>query len=500
MGRPAGYQWEPLGLGTDPVPGDPQEISQDAQHLSSVASEIEGQVAALRRIASSNENIGKTADKIRSAASDIVSELAEVATRYHKVASALVGWGPELEQAQTWSLQALNEAEAPYALMKNTPAPAGVNIVTGVNGIPEQNPFPPQKLTPTQQQDLATYRSTLQRAQGELAAAQALLNRATSLRDDKANYYAGLINNASNDGLTDSFWDQFKNWVSQYAWLIKDICTVLEVIATILAVVALFIPGVDIVAALLWIGFALTAAALVGRIMLAMTGNGSWFDVAMDAFALLTFGVGKFASGMLEASTEAAEKLGTTAIEGERTAMAADDLSELDEIKGLLTDDEFSNVSKGIQAVAKDAIPDVGKFSGRLSLLTRAFLKIGGDADDLEHVEKTAAVLERFSDSDQVATQMSRAMTAVRVMGVNAGVSFAAGIGVPAIGGIGIDNAQGDPYRPVGVPLNIQIPDKILGHTNELTNLYNDAERHTTAGIPDSVGTTAFNIAYYSGL
>jgi hypothetical protein len=46
MGRPAGYQWRPLGLDSDPVPGDPAQISQEAQHLASVASQITDQVAA----------------------------------------------------------------------------------------------------------------------------------------------------------------------------------------------------------------------------------------------------------------------------------------------------------------------------------------------------------------------------------------------------------------------------------------------------------------------
>jgi hypothetical protein len=420
--------------------------------------------------------------------------LSEVATRYHKVATALSGWGPELEQAQSWSIQALNQAEGPYAAMKNTPAPSGISIVTGANGLPEQNPLSSQKLTSTQQQDLASYRSTLQRAQGELAAAQALLNRATTLRDDQANYYAGLINNASSDGLTDSFWDRFKSWVSQYAWLIKDICTVLEVIATILAIVALFIPGVDIVAALLWIGFGLTALALVGRIMLAMTGNGSWFDVAMDAFALLTFGIGKFASGALEALTEAGGKLGQATIDSERAAMAEKLLDPVNELKGVLSDGEFSNVTKGMQAIAKNAIPDIGKFSGKFTLVTRAFLKIGGDADDVENLEKLTAVSERFGSDARISDMMSGATKAIRIMGVNAGVSFTTGIGLPAIGGVGIDNAQGDPYRPLGVPLNIQIPDNITTH------IYNDVERDTTAGLPDWLGNDAFNIAYYASL
>jgi hypothetical protein len=269
---------------------------------------------------------------------------------------------------------------------------------------------------------------------------------------------------------------------------------VLEVVATILAIVALFIPGVNIVAALLWIGFGLTAAALVGRVMLAMTGNGSWFDVAMDAFALLTFGVGKFASGLLEGFSEAAEKIAQTSLDGERAAMTEKTLAFMKQADGIFDDDEIASITKAAKVMAKDAIPDIGKFSGKFSLLTSAFLKIGGDADDVENLGKVAASLGRFSDDTQLADKMSGAINAVRVMGVNAGVSLVAGVGVPAIGGVGIDNSQGNPVTVGGVPINVQIPDNITTH------IYNDIEHRTTAGIPDSVGTEAFNIAFYAGL
>ena len=51
MGRPPGYQWEPLGLDSDPVPGDPGRISEEAAHLASVAKQISQQVARLHKLA-----------------------------------------------------------------------------------------------------------------------------------------------------------------------------------------------------------------------------------------------------------------------------------------------------------------------------------------------------------------------------------------------------------------------------------------------------------------
>jgi len=117
MGRPPGYQWQPLGLDADPVPGDPQAIRAEAAHLKQVASTINGQIAAMRKIASDNTETGQHAEKIRSTALDLAGSLQKVATRYTAVSSALSGWVPELEQAQALSIRALNQAEAPHATL-----------------------------------------------------------------------------------------------------------------------------------------------------------------------------------------------------------------------------------------------------------------------------------------------------------------------------------------------------------------------------------------------
>jgi hypothetical protein len=50
MGRPPGYQWQPLGCNEDPVPGDTQQISVEVHRLSSVANTINRQIAALHKI------------------------------------------------------------------------------------------------------------------------------------------------------------------------------------------------------------------------------------------------------------------------------------------------------------------------------------------------------------------------------------------------------------------------------------------------------------------
>jgi small-conductance mechanosensitive channel len=173
MGRPPGYQWQPLGLDTDPVPGDPQAISTEAAHLASVARTITGQIAAMRKIASDDTEVGQHAEKIRTTARSLAGSLQAVATRYAKVSSALSGWVPELEQAQSLSIRALNEAEAPYAQLSRA-----VLLPSGPD------------LTAAQKQEIASYHTSIQRAQDQLDTAKALLTRATNLRDTQGAHYA----------------------------------------------------------------------------------------------------------------------------------------------------------------------------------------------------------------------------------------------------------------------------------------------------------------------
>ena len=190
MGRPA--DWAPLGCASDPVPGDPDEVSRQAAHLASVAREITGQVAALRAIAANVDGslAGAYATKLHAAAGDVAGRLAQVAGRYEKASAALRAWAPDLEYAQALSLRALNQAEAPYLTLKNL--------------VPSQSPAGGQ-LTAAGEQDQQAYHRVTGRAQFALDAAQALLARAVSARDEAATRSAAAIRAASDDAIAD-YW------------------------------------------------------------------------------------------------------------------------------------------------------------------------------------------------------------------------------------------------------------------------------------------------------
>jgi len=259
-------------------------------------------VARLRAIANDHSDLkGQYVDKLKSAASDVAESLDKVLGRYQKVSSALNRWVPELEYAQAESLKALTEAQEAYSQQLRLGQPTARD-----SSKPETDQ---QKQTDHRRQ------SSLNQADHDLAAARTRLNNAINHSNTNAQDRAADIRHAIDDGVADSRWDDVKDCVDRYAWLIKDICTVLEVIATILAVIALFIPGLNVIVVL---AIAATALALIGRTMLAAAGDGSWMDVALDVFALATFGFGKLAGSLMKGTFAASEDVAKGLIQAER--------------------------------------------------------------------------------------------------------------------------------------------------------------------------------------
>jgi len=322
MGRPTGMAWRPLGLDDDPTPGDPARVTDEVSHLNSVASTILDQIGALKKIAGDDSDplIGQYADKIRESARDLVGTLQTVHDRYTKVASALGGWEPDLVTAQAMSLAALNEAEGPYKQLQVLNGPT----------ISAPQTSPP---TPQQQQAATDHKAAVTKAQGQLSEAITDLHKAVKFRDDRAGYWAGQINSASHDSLKDSWWDSFKDFIGHWAWLIKDICTALEVIGAVLAIIALFATGVGW---LLMVAFIVTAVALLGRTLLAATGNGSWLDVALDFVALVTLGASGGISGVGGLVGRAGATLGDAVKVGDSIVQGARDASFSGKLLGLL--------------------------------------------------------------------------------------------------------------------------------------------------------------------
>lgn len=310
MSRPA--DWAPL-TGGDPVPGDPEQVSRTATRCRNTAAEIRDQAAALRRLASADGWEAEAAVMFRAAAVDTATKLDQAHHRYDEVAGALRCYAPALDAAQASSLRALQAAQAAEADARA----AAVAQPTGE--------LPPDATDEQRRARTGAVRraeAAADDADARLAAARRLLDDAVAGRDDAAEAAARRINAAiDHDGLKDSRWERFKNWVHDNAGWISVVSDVLSWIATGLFVLALFIPGVNLIT---WAIVGLTLLALAGHSLLAASGEGSWVDVGIDVFALATFGAGRLLGGGAKAATAASRTAAASAAgrSASRTALA----------------------------------------------------------------------------------------------------------------------------------------------------------------------------------
>jgi len=298
MTRPV--DWTPLA-DTDPVPGDPPDIARLARRYADTADEVTRQAANLRRLATSEGWDSDAGRKFAEEAGELAEDLEKTHHRYSEVAGALRDWSPHLDDVQVRADRALEDAKAAQAEMdaNRTVTPDG--------------PPPPDAPPPTPEEVAAEKRRSgaYDAASGRLEAARSKLAEAVGDRDERAGGTADRIRDAiDDDGLKDSRWDRFKGWVSDNAGWIKAVTEVLSWVATGLAILALFIPGVNIIAIL---AIAFAVATLAGHALLASTGNGSWGDVIIDVIGLATLGAGKIAMKGVKGAQQAARVAGSRA-------------------------------------------------------------------------------------------------------------------------------------------------------------------------------------------
>ncbi|MYS24292.1 hypothetical protein GA0115240_16315 [Streptomyces sp. DvalAA-14] len=368
MTRPADSEWAVLDESEDPVPGDPHEIRTESSRLGKMAATIRDQIALLQDIAG-DDNIGKFADTLRETATDLRDGLDKVATRYEHVSEYLGHWADDLDQCQSDSLRALARAQA---------------VATTANA-PELKPAPgsPQpQLTPEQQQRQAAAERARQAAQDELAGAKAQLARTKSHRDDRAGFWKQRIEDTEHDGLKDSRWDSFKDFIHQHAELIKLLADVCTWIVTALVIVSLFIPVLDIATALLG---GLMLAALLGHTAVALTGDGSWIDVGLDVFALATLGASSWSEALLKGSTGFADGVA----------------------RGLRGSEEVGTAAAKTAADGADLLGKTGqspgvRFSSFMADYGRAVAEkflAGGEKEVGEHMATLRSLAEEFPDT-----------------------------------------------------------------------------------------------------
>lgn len=257
--------WHLVDFSSDPVPGTPTEVGDEGSDYVNIADDIVTQVSRLRRIADGNELVGEYADGLTHSVSELADHLGKMEDRFRTVGGLLVGLEAPMQTARDLTWEALGDAEDVQTAENNKTDEERA----------EDSPF-----------------------DDPYEAAKSKARSAVNTWENKAEEVAGKIRSASDDDMKDSTWDKVKAFVGKIAPFLDALADLLGYIALALIVISLFIPGLNILTALIILG--VTALAL--RTLLAATGNGSWMDVAFEVVGLLTLGAGKAFSVMAKAS------------------------------------------------------------------------------------------------------------------------------------------------------------------------------------------------------
>jgi hypothetical protein len=399
--------WTPLA-DTDPVPGDPAAIRAEAAHMRRLAQGLRDQARELRAIAHTEGLRGKYATALRDNAADLESHLRQTAERYEHVRSHLTGWATELEDLQAESLAVLRRA---HACAHDADAH-------------DAHPL------------------------------RAALARLTTARDDRAALYAGRIRRACDDVIKDSVWQAVaedvrvgldQDWLGRFFELAGWVTTVVGVTALFLTP-----PGwlLDLALA--------TTFALTAKDLLALgVGDGSWYDIGMDAVGLSTMGTGEAAAGAL-GRIRSATKTAAAVAAHERAAsdVLRDARPELDRAYRVTARRASTNAEKSAARRARAALLATADRAGSAARLSehahplppttpRQALPFGGDHDTASLAADINRMRTQYADNEAVLHASRRAPG----WEATAKASFWVGTGIDGIDkGLGRSNLLG--FKP----------------------------------------------------
>ena len=223
-------------------------------------------------------------------AGDVERQLRSVHRRYQGAGEALRAYGDALAEAQESAGPALREYDGAVddrdAARRLAEKYEGMALVAGS-----------EEARADYEQLARVQRTRHEEASARVARHGARVDAAHAAVEAAAATAVASLDDLEADGPCDSVWDDlsgaaaaafdgFQQWMEDNDSWISVVLDVAGVVGSILAGLALIIPGVNVVAAIIMVSvFALTAAR-------ALAGTGTWLAVGVAAFSLVTFGTG----------------------------------------------------------------------------------------------------------------------------------------------------------------------------------------------------------------
>ncbi|MGW7254840.1 hypothetical protein [Streptomyces sp. NPDC054834] len=381
-----------LGESSDPVPGDVHEMKELSRRFETTAKTISDTVAALHRIGKMESWDSKAGKAFAEKANETAKTVRKAHDRYADAGAALKEYYTDLETIQDEADKLLKQAETQSGDLSAAKSKAE---------------HPPKGTEASDQGKLDKKVTDLQAGLDGLRGKLATLKTRHKNAGNKA---ARLIHDTTeSDGLNDSWLDDLRDAltiISNVAGAIAAVCGVVSLLVGWIPIIGQALAGV-----LGTIALVMTVVSLICHVLLAINGDGSWGDVAMDVLGLATFGVGRvFSAGSKLAATVGRSRVWTAAtqyVRGWNPALSAAARRAL----------VIEMVGPRARAVAGAAVPDVS-LAAAFKGLPRSF------ADDL------GVVRSNWRDLFKVGDNLSAARDAYHAAGTRGLASMYVGPGM----------------------------------------------------------------------
>ncbi|GAA3878187.1 hypothetical protein GCM10023084_33870 [Streptomyces lacrimifluminis] len=285
MSRPADHRWQVLGESGDPVPGDVHDLQALSRRFEATAKTITDTTEALRRLGNLESWDSEAGKAFAEKANDTAKTVSKAHDRYAGAATALKTYYTDLETIQEDADKLLRDAETKSG-----------DLTTARSGADN----PPKGTTEGDQKKLDKKVTVLQEGLDDLRGKLAAVKTRHKEAGDKA--AKAIHDTTEGDGLNDGWLDDLRDSLK----IISDISGAIAAFCGIAALAVGWIPiiGQALAGVLGTVALVMTVVSLVCHVLLAINGDGSWGDVAMDVLGLATFGIGRvFGAGAKLAAT-----------------------------------------------------------------------------------------------------------------------------------------------------------------------------------------------------
>jgi len=317
------FDWSPVGLGSDPIPGDPAVVRRGGLDYQETARQI-GQAAASLSAIEAGGQVSLAVDAVMARKTETMDDISRAQGRYQTTGEALVEYADALAAAQETADAALALATTARRDKETAQASKLVYLNLAADEDDEDAARRYDRLVRDFQDDIDAADATIRQAKADI-------DQAETSRDAAAEKAASRIQQITgSDGLNDSWWD---DWGAKLTELLDKI----SAIAGVLALVVAFIPviGQALAAALLVVSAVTAIASAVLKTAAAAQGETSWLNAGLSiVFAVLACtGLGALRGGF--AAAKAAGGLKALAGMGPKAILAGTGRNALAAGKGL---------------------------------------------------------------------------------------------------------------------------------------------------------------------